>query len=136
MNQQAGKVSTISPAAKSSVPRYAKKKVRIIKKIRTDEGEWKFIDNFAQNLFVCLNARPPAPAKDIVGIFGGSASEKRRSLFDKENPKIAIEPQIRVIVILSSRLVWLWTIFGQEFSVNRGSLKQRILSLPLVEASV
>jgi hypothetical protein len=43
MNQQAGKVSPISPTSKSTVPRYAQKKVRIIKKVRTDEGEWKFI---------------------------------------------------------------------------------------------
>jgi hypothetical protein len=43
MNQQSGKVPSISPTAKSSVPRYAKKKVRIIKKVRNDEGEWKFI---------------------------------------------------------------------------------------------
>jgi hypothetical protein len=43
MNQQSGKVPSISPTAKSSVSRYAKKKVRIIKKVRTDEGEWKFI---------------------------------------------------------------------------------------------
>jgi hypothetical protein len=43
MNQQAGKVSPLSITNKSAVPRYAKKKVRIIKKVRTDEGEWKFI---------------------------------------------------------------------------------------------
>jgi hypothetical protein len=43
MNQQTGKISPISPATKSTVPRYAKKKVRIIKKVRTDEGKWKFV---------------------------------------------------------------------------------------------
>jgi integrase len=43
MNQQAGKLSLLSTTNKSAVPRYAKKKVRIIKKVRTDEGEWKFI---------------------------------------------------------------------------------------------
>ena len=43
MNQQAGKLSLPSTTNKSAVPRYAKKKVRIIKKVRTDEGEWKFI---------------------------------------------------------------------------------------------
>jgi hypothetical protein len=39
MNRQSSKVSSISPTAKSSVSRYAKKKVRIIKKVRSDEGE-------------------------------------------------------------------------------------------------
>ena len=43
MNQHPSQPSSSYQAPKSPVSKYAKKKVRIIKKIRTEEGVWKFV---------------------------------------------------------------------------------------------
>jgi hypothetical protein len=42
-NMQASEISPSTSKSKSPASRYAKKKVRIIKKIRTEEGVWKFV---------------------------------------------------------------------------------------------
>jgi len=43
MNQHPSQPSSSYQAPKSPASKYAKKKVRIIKKIRTEEGVWKFV---------------------------------------------------------------------------------------------
>ena len=43
MYQQSNPSARTLQAPKSPASKYAKKKVRIIKKIRTDEGIWKFV---------------------------------------------------------------------------------------------
>jgi len=43
MNQNPSQPSSSYQAPKSPASKYGKKKVRIIKKIRTEEGVWKFV---------------------------------------------------------------------------------------------
>lgn len=81
--------STSPPTSKSTNSRYAKKKIRIIKKIRSDDGTWKFIS------LEIVNGRYLWDKRDGAYYVEWWEGKKRRRELAGRTPSEALESQRR-----------------------------------------